>query len=1162
MMWELEPNRKNCYTWYLIAFMFFLNRFKCFFQGLILLYSSLQIKSRLQTQKSYGIIRSRIIAILLTLSFFLLTFLGFSPQLLAQPISDSSTIANLGNRNTSYDLSKYLEFLEDKDSSFTIAQISSPEFSDRFKRRDRSSLNFGYTNSTYWARLQLQNLSDREAEWILSLEYLQIDRIGIYRPAHQQKGDWTFKETGLLHNFASREIEDRLPAFNIIVPPQTAQSIYLRFYTTTPLIIDASLSSSDIFWQFRASTNLYKGFLYGILIFAVLYNLLLLVSIKDAVYLYFIIFVTGITLCFMVYDGFGVQFLWSNSIWWHKYASPILVTSTLISFLEWMSLFLGTKKYLPLGNLVLRWHQIIMMVLLFGIFFVPYRFISSSLTLVYLSCFILSFILGAIALQRGYSSTRYFLLAVLWMNVGFVTYFLSSHKLIPAYAWTQDSVRLGVVAFVVFLSLALADRINALKAEKLREQNRSLQAQEKLNQSLQQTQLQLIEAQRIARIGSWEFDVASGVSTWSEQQFHILGFDPNVPLPKSTNFFDIFPLDDPELRALVEETIANGNPFMVEQSITCTDRSIIHAIVRGETIRNERGQVVKLVGTITDISDRKRLELELIHSRDLRELIFNESNDALFMVDCKTLLIIDCNQYAIKLFEVDCKNDLIDIESNTLQKRQFTSQELAQIDQEISQKVFWSMEVEYISRKGREFWGDISVKRITFGEQSFNVVRIVDINARKQTELVLAKAKTTAEEASRAKSAFLVNMSHEIRTPMNGFMGMTQLLETTTLTEEQADFVKTIKESSAALLTIVNDIFDFSKIEAGMLEIEKWDFKIEDVVSGVSQLLNGQAIAKQIDLRYEIAPEIPIVIGDYTRLRQILINLVGNAIKFTPHGQVSVSVSGKPIAAQKEERGSDSTIAQEEQLEVRKKYKLKFAIADTGVGIQSDRIDELFQPFTQADDSIRRKYGGTGLGLAISKRLIELMNGTIWVESLGQIGGHPPAGWKPLLSTSGTRFYFEIVVLTSQPIDRPLQSSIKKPAIDEKFAEKFPLGILLVEDNIVNQMVASAILKRIGYQKVDIANNGLEALQALQGNTYDLILMDLQMPKMDGITATKIIRTELLYQVPIVALTANVMPEDRQACFDVGMNDYISKPIDIQKIMHVVSSLSKFSQKS
>ncbi len=421
------------------------------------------------------------------------------------------------------------------------------------------------------------------------------------------------------------------------------------------------------------------------------------------------------------------------------------------------------------------------------------------------------------------------------------------------------------------------------------------------------------------------------------------------------------------------------------------------------------------------------------------------------------------------------------------------------------------------------------------GDRKGLVVIGRNISDLKQTQIVLAKAKVVAEEATRAKSAFLANMSHEIRTPMNGVLGMAQLLETTILTAEQEDFVKTIRGSGEALLTIINDILDFSKIESGMLALEAWDFKVEDVVSGVCKLLQKQAIAKQIDLQYAIAPEVPVVVGDYNRLRQVLLNLVGNAIKFTHDGQVAITVTGRALPESHQ-------------------YQLEFAIADTGIGLDRDRIEKLFQPFTQADASISRKYGGTGLGLAISKRLVELMDGHIWVESLGQVGGKPTADWSPVITTQGSTFYFAIAVSTSPEVSPIPDSATYKTAIDPNFAEKFPLQILLVEDNQSNQLVACSMLKTLGYQvEYHIANNGLEAVQAVRNYAYDLILMDVQMPEMDGLTATKIIRTELKSQVLIIAMTADAMPEDRQACLDVGMDDYISKPINIAEIMRVIS---------
>ena len=443
------------------------------------------------------------------------------------------------------------------------------------------------------------------------------------------------------------------------------------------------------------------------------------------------------------------------------------------------------------------------------------------------------------------------------------------------------------------------------------------------------------------------------------------------------------------------------------------------------------------------------------------------------------------------------------------------------VSRRVKDEVFWRKDgthfpVEYVTTPVHD----------ENGNMAGSVVIFTDVTVRREAELKMKEAREAAESANHAKSEFLANMSHEIRTPLNSIIGMTDLMFDTPLDPEQRDFLETIHTSGENLLAIVTDVLDFSKIETGNLDLDFHPFRLSNVIDEVMKLLQFRANRKGLQLVCHIDPALPTdYAGDAVRLRQVLVNLVSNAIKFTSEGEIGLEVRvGTP-------KSGDHLTA----------LRLLFSVRDTGIGIHPDQMDRLFKVFSQVDNSITRRYGGSGLGLAICQKLVGLMGGKIGCVS------QPDQG-----STFSFDLPLTVIPKNSTRFSRPSASAGAIRPLPES-----SVRILLVEDDSNNQKVALHILKRLGHT-ADLAHDGEEAIRAVENKSYDLIFMDVHMPEMDGLEATRQIRKKFPngHGPQIVALTANVLKGEREVCLEVGMNDYLSKPIHLEELKAILERFS------
>ncbi|MGC2194916.1 MAG: response regulator [Terriglobales bacterium] len=784
-------------------------------------------------------------------------------------------------------------------------------------------------------------------------------------------------------------------------------------------------------------------------------------------------------------------------------------------------------------------------------------------------------------------------------------------------------------------------------------------------EELRRSEAGLKEAQRVARLSSWTMDPRTERVTWTDELYRMLGFDPSLPPPRFLEHKRIFTPDSwIRLSANLEQTLRTGAPYEVELETVRADGSKGWILARGEPRRDASGTITSVCGIAQDIADRKRWEAELQSKTAFLEAQANSTIDGILVVDDLGQRL-SLNQKLIELFRLSPE---ILVDEDDRRMLEYVVTLLKDPESFLSKVEYLYNHPTETSRDEIELKDGTTLDRYSSpvvgkdGKYYGRIWTFRDITKRKLAERELVKAREAAESANKAKSEFLANMSHEIRTPINGILGMADLLLDTELTKEQRDDLQILKSSGDSLLGVINDILDFSKIEAGKLELDLVEFNLHDLIAETVRAMALRAHQKELELACSVDPGVPIeVVGDPGRVRQTLINLLANAVKFTNRGEVLLQVR---------------CLGRSEQ-----ELELQFSVADTGIGIAAEKHSLIFDAFSQADTSTTRSYGGSGLGLAISSRLVDMMGGRMWVESvLGQgstfyftarfgIGQgtrtstvaptrraellHVPiivvddnatnrmiltemtSGWGMDVSAADSGFAaldgmrqaleagkplrlaiidghmpgmdgFQlaerirqdprltgavIMMLTSAGhrgdaarcrqlgisayLLKPIRKSDLLMAILNALGEEVPtapravphdelrpihrgLRVLLVEDNRVNQTVGLRMLEKLGCGTA-LANNGVEALALLSERAFDLVLMDVQMPEMDGFTATQHIRAaekSTGRHIPIIAMTARAMLGDKEMCLAAGMDSYIAKPIDRRELKAALKQIA------
>ncbi len=629
----------------------------------------------------------------------------------------------------------------------------------------------------------------------------------------------------------------------------------------------------------------------------------------------------------------------------------------------------------------------------------------------------------------------------------------------------------------------------------------------------------LERAQRLSATGSWEWDIASGDIIWSDQIFRIFGRDPAGFVPSYEAFLGCIHPEDRDLVTTAVDRALDGEPYRIEHRVVRPGGEVRWVVEQGELMRGADGQPAGMLGAVQDITDLRTLQAAARRSQDMLSGMMAISPEAIVVTDV-TGRVEFFSTGAEALFGYS-QREVVGQSVELLMPQAVRAAHQGHVDRFArgdlsSLRMHDRAEISGLRRNGETFPAEASLARLETPDGSFFAVIIRDLSDRKANERRLLEAWEVAERASRSKSVFLANMSHEIRTPLNGVLGVAQALARTPLTSAQREMVQLIEVSGRALESLLGDILDLAKVDAGRLTMASEPFDLRALAHDVHALFRASAREKGVELRMELSAGCGGWFrGDALRIRQVLSNLLSNAVKFTRQGEIRLTI--------RVEASEDGPVA-------------RFAVRDTGIGFDPAQAERLFERFEQADSSTTRSFGGTGLGLAISRSLVELMGGTI--SATGEAG-------------RGATFSFVLPLDCAEP---PVRVEADGPGGTGAAAAR-RVRVLLAEDHPINRRVIELMLDP-DLVDLESVENGEQAVDRCAARAFDLVLMDMQMPVMDGLTAIRAIRAREAAdghpRARIFSLTANALPEHRRASDEAGADGFLTKPVDARALLEAV----------